>query len=258
MMWECLIICSAMFITSFAVAENRRNVSFDQAKRDMKTFVYYDHPETFYCHVRFDVHNKTELPEDFETPKYKNRAGRMEWEHIVPAENFGRAFKEWREGHPDCVNSKGEPYKGRRCAYKTNIQFRIMQSDMYNLYPSVGSVNAMRSNYNFAELSGDNDLYIEACDFKIQGRKVEPANFSKGEIARTYLYFDNEYPKYSMSKQSKKLMQTWDVLYPVMPWECARAKRIEKIQGNPNKFVKEPCIEKGWYNDTESQKGIEP
>ena len=79
-----------MFITTSAMAENKRNVSFDQAKKDMKTFVYYDHPETFYCHVYFDDHNKVDLPEDFEAPKYKNRAGRMEWEHIVPAENFGR------------------------------------------------------------------------------------------------------------------------------------------------------------------------
>ena len=236
-----------MFITTSAVAENKRNVSFDQAKRDMKSFVYYDHPETFYCHVHFDDHNKVELPEDFETPKYKNRAGRMEWEHIVPAENFGRAFKEWREGHPDCVNSKWEPYKGRRCAYKTNIQFRIMQADMYNLYPSVGAVNAVRSNYNFAELPEDVDFIIDACNFKVLGHKVEPADMSKGEIARTYLYFDSEYPTYNMSKKSRRLMEGWNVLYPVTPWECTRAKRIEEIQGNPNPFVKEPCIEQGLY-----------
>lgn len=254
----CSLILSVMFITFSAMAENTRNVSFDHVKRDLKNFVYYDHPETFYCHIHFDGHNKVELPEDFDAPKYKNRANRMEWEHIVPSENFGRAFKEWREGHPDCVNSKGGSYKGRRCAYKTNIQFRIMQSDMYNLYPSVGSVNAIRSNYNFAELSGENDIYIEPCDFKVQGRKVEPANFSKGEIARTYLYFDSEYPSYNMSKQSKRQMNVWNSEYPVTSWECTRAKRIEKIQGNPNKFVKEPCIEKGWYNDTKSQKGIEP
>jgi len=35
--------------------------------------------------------------------------------------------------------------------------------------------------------------------------------------------------------------------YLVTPWECTRAKRIEEIQGNPNPFVKEPCIEQGLY-----------
>lgn len=69
----------------------------------------------------------------------------------------------------------------------------------------------------------------------------------KGEIARTYLYFDSEYPTYSMSKQSRRMMDAWNVLYPVTPWECTRAKRIEEIQGNPNPFVKEPCIEQGLY-----------
>ena len=121
------------------------------------------------------------------------------------------------------------------------------QADMYNLYPSVGAVNAIRSNYNFAELPEDVDFIIDACNFKVLGHKVEPADMCKGEIARTYLYFDSEYPTYSMSKQSRRMMDAWNVLYPVTPWECTRAKRIEEIQGNPNPFVKEPCIEQGLY-----------
>lgn len=87
--------------------------------------------------------------------------------------------------------------------------------------------------------------------------RIGLADMSKGEIARTYLYFDSEYPTYNMSKQSRRLMDAWNVLYPVTPWECTRAKRIEEIQGNPNPFVKEPCIEQGWYDDTQFQKGIE-
>ena len=82
----------------------------------------------------------------------------------------------------------------------------MMQADMYNLYPSVGAVNAIRSNYNFAELPEDVDFIIDACNFKVLGHKVEPADMSKGEIARTYLYFDSEYQTYNMSKQSRRLM----------------------------------------------------
>jgi deoxyribonuclease I len=33
----------------------------------------------------------------FVTNKYKNRAAKIDWEHVVPAENFGQTFKEWRE-----------------------------------------------------------------------------------------------------------------------------------------------------------------
>ena len=38
-------------------------------------------------------------------------------------------------------------------------------------------------------------------------------------------------------------MDAWDKQYPVERWECARAKRIEAIQGNENPFVKNPCQE---------------
>ena len=32
-------------------------------------------------------------------PKTKSkRVERIEWDHIVPAESFGQAFKEWRDG----------------------------------------------------------------------------------------------------------------------------------------------------------------
>ena len=35
----------------------------------------------------------------------------------------------------------------------------------------------------------------------------------------------------------------------VSKWECARAFRIEKVQGNANTLVKKPCLERGWYQD---------
>ena len=77
------LICSMMFITTSALAGNERIISFNKAKDDLKNLVYYDHHQTFYCHVPFDVHNRTILPADFYITKHKKRAGRMEWEHIV-------------------------------------------------------------------------------------------------------------------------------------------------------------------------------
>ena len=55
----------------------------------------------------------------------------------------------------------------------------MMQADMYNLYPSVGAVNAIRSNYNFAELPEDVDFIIDACNFKVLGHQVEPAHVQR-------------------------------------------------------------------------------
>jgi len=42
-------------------------------------------------------------------------------------------------------------------------------------------------------------------------------------------------------------MGAWDRQYPVDAWECTRAKRIEKLQDNENKFVKQPCVASGLW-----------
>lgn len=45
-----------------------------------------------------------------------------------------------------CIDNRGAPFKGRKCAEKSNITFRLMQSDMYNLFPVIGAVNAEQGN----------------------------------------------------------------------------------------------------------------
>ena len=101
------------------------------------------------------------------------RAQRIEWEHVVPAHAFGQSFKEWREGHPDCVTQSGKAYKGRKCASKVNIEYRRMEADMHNLFPAIGEVNGDRSNYSMAILPGEPRLYGK-CDVEISSRKIEP------------------------------------------------------------------------------------
>ncbi|MFA1563124.1 endonuclease [Aliivibrio fischeri] len=164
----------------------------------------------------------------------KKHAKRVEWEHAVPAENSGRTFSEWREGNKACVTSKGKKFKGRRCTEKTNAEYRLMQSDMYKLYPAIGSVNAMRSHYNFTMfmLPGEKSDF-GSCDMKIDNKKAEPPENARGRIARSYMYMESAYPRYKMS--------AWDKQYPVSSWEYKRAERIEKSQGNVNKIIKERC-----------------
>ena len=90
--------------------------------------------------------------------KNSKRAHRLVWEYIVPTHAFGQSFKEWREGHPDCVDRKGKPFKGNNCARKRNIKFRYMESDLYNLVPAIGEINGLRSNYSFAMIPGEKRL----------------------------------------------------------------------------------------------------
>ena len=36
-------------------------------------------------------------------------------------------------------------------------------------------------------------------------------------------------------------MEAWNRMYKPDEWECLRAKRIERIQGNENHFVTDAC-----------------
>lgn len=226
-------------------AGNTANDSFARAKK-MLSKVYEDHRVTLYCGAEYDAQGNITLPEGFITPKHEKRAAKIEWEHVVPAENFGRAFDEWREGSPECVDNRGKAFKGRKCAEKVNPEYRHMQADMYNLYPAIGAVNAMRSNFNFQMLPGEESSFGR-CEMKIVDRKAEPPARARGQIARSYLYMQDAYPQYRMSRQQEQLMGAWDKMYPVDQWECTRAKRIEAAQGNENRFVKEPCVAGGLW-----------
>ena len=234
------------FLPSTSIASgNTRNQSFNRSKRMLLQHVYFDNRVTVYCSASFDEHGNITLPEGLTISKYQNRAKRIEWEHIVPAENFGRTFREWREGHPVCVDNRGNPFKGRRCAEKASMEYRYMKADMHNLAPAIGAVNAARSNYNFALLP-DAISSFGSCPMKIKGNKVEPPIEARGFIARTYFYMQYVYPRYQMGRPQQKLMEAWNTIYPPDQWECTRAKRITAIQGNSNKITEARCSELGF------------
>ena len=134
----CLIALAALFLSPVQPisAGDSSNDSFSRAKKMLERQVYADHRITLYCGAEYDESKNVSLPRGFETPSHPKRARRVEWEHAVPTENFGRAFKEWRDGDPRCVDNKGNPFRGRKCAEKMNMEYRYVQSDMCNLFPS--------------------------------------------------------------------------------------------------------------------------
>jgi len=53
---------------------------------------------------------------------------------------------------------------------------------------------------------------------------------------------DSVYPgRGIISKKNRKLFDVWNRSDPVDEWECVRAKRIERIQGNRNEIVLGRC-----------------
>tara|TARA_R110001583_G_scaffold94384_8_gene237902 strand:- start:5779 stop:6519 length:741 start_codon:yes stop_codon:yes gene_type:complete len=231
---------SLIFLSISSFAANQSIQSFSKAKRLLEREIYSNHRETLYCAAKFNSDKQVIFPDGFHTTKYIKRSKKIEWEHVVPAENFGRTFIEWRDGDNKCISRKGKSYKGRRCAEKVNSEYRYMQADMFNLYPVIGAVNALRSNYNFTMLPDvKNDF--GSCAMKIDSRKAEPPVAARGRISRTYLYMDATYKRYNMSRQQKQLMTAWDKMQPVDKWECTRAKKIRTLQQNENIVVKSRC-----------------
>jgi deoxyribonuclease-1 len=230
----------AILSTAPTLAANQEIQSFSKAKKILEKKVYNDHRVTLYCGATFNSKKQVTPPKGFTTTKYVKRSKKIEWEHAVPAENFGRTFGEWRNGHKQCINNKGKAFKGRKCAEKVNIEYRHMQSDMFNLYPAIGAVNALRSNYNFTMLP-DVKSDFGSCAMKIDNRKAEPPEAARGQIARAYLYMSDVYKRYSMSKPQRQLMNAWDKMYPVNAWECVRAKKITSLQKSNNNVVKSRC-----------------
>ena len=250
------IVC---LIVNQSVAQNRRIDSLSDAKHILQDLIYTDYFETIYCGATY--HPKTKkiiaYPDVFNETVIANRSERIEYEHIVPVENFGRTFKEWRKGDKRCV-SKGIHYKGRKCANKVNKKFRLMQADMYNLYPSVGSVNAIRMNKPFIRLPQNIEpVFGTSCLFKVADNSVEPPDRAKGIVARTYLYFSEVYPKrFQLNTQQLHQMIDWHIQYPVTEWECTRTARIEAIQKSENLITKEACQKAGLWVNTDFNKNL--
>jgi deoxyribonuclease I len=161
-------------------AQNATIESFNKAKRLMEQ-VFAGHETTFYCGCTYTGNEVDVASCGYQAKNDPNRAKRLEWEHVVPAHAFGQSFREWREGHPECVDSKGRPFNGRNCARKMVKLFRYMEADLYNLQPAIGEVNGLRNNYSMEMIPGEQRDF-GACDIEIENRKVEP----RPEIRRGY------------------------------------------------------------------------
>tara|TARA_B100001059_G_C17815171_1_gene574739 strand:+ start:1482 stop:2180 length:699 start_codon:yes stop_codon:yes gene_type:complete len=212
---------------SETASSSQKTISFSKAKRLLAN-MYQDNQTTFYCGCDYFRQGKKLIPDlpscGYQVRKQLKRASRIEWEHVMPAWNFGHQMQCWQNG-------------GRK-ACKKDKNFKKMEGDMHNLVPSIGEVNGDRSNYRFSDWNGT-ALQYGQCDIVVdfKGRKVQPPLHSKGQIARTYLYMSDQY-SIKLSKQDKKLFNAWNKQYPSTYWECEKNQRVNALQGNLNPFIK--------------------
>jgi deoxyribonuclease-1 len=223
------------------------NESFSKSKQELRK-IYKENQNTLYCNCKYNYKDKDNMidrtscgyvPRNEFTKKGKVniRARRIEWEHVIPAENFGRQFSCWRDGDTNCIDSKGKAYKGRKCCEKVSQEYRIMQADMHNLFPAIGELNADRSNFRF-DFDIASPTQYGMCQFEVdfKNKRVKVREEIRGIIARDYLYFHKQYTM-KISKQELQKYEAWNKLYPPNEWERKRNLKIAKIQGNSNPFI---------------------
>ncbi|GAP77002.1 endonuclease I precursor [Pseudoalteromonas sp. SW0106-04] len=238
--------------------------SFSNAKSKAERDVYFDQDTTFYCECNFVFDDTQDLDGDGNTHetmiepsscgyeprrpitnsgKPNARVSRIEWEHIMPAHIIGGELDEWknRKNFPECQENDGSYLSGRECAYELVPLFRRAHDDLVNLVPAVGELNADRSNYQFAVITGENRLYGQ-CDFEVDFDKdtAEPSHGVRGDIARTYLYMVQRYGA-NIDSSTLELMKQWNTDDPVSSWECLRNGRIKDSQGYGNPIVTDSC-----------------
>lgn len=208
--------------------------SFSKAKSILEKNVYTNElSKTFYCSCDFKGKNVDLKSCGYNNIKEKmlSRAKKIEWEHIVPAENFGKSFSEWKEWHADCVDSKGEIFNGRKCAEKINQNFRIMQADIYNLVPAIGEVNGLRSNYDMSvKMNAESYNFCKGVELYPEYNLFSPSDDKKGDIARIYLYMLSAYPQHiSYTQKYKDMLEKWNVEDPISTEECAVYQKKKEI-----------------------------
>lgn len=230
--WVCLLCCLAFGHVSAVKAAAPDD--FAEAKR-MASKVFSQVDTDFYCGCPIRWQAGKGIPQlkecGYSIRKNGPRAQRIEWEHVMPAQQFGSGSTCWQTGGRDLCSQK-------------DSAFRQMEADLYNLRPVIGEVNGDRAHFRFAELA-DKPAQYGACPFQVdfQRQLAEPAQSVRGDIARIYFYMADRY-QVTLSKREEKLFMRWHQQDPVDDAEQMLTQRIAQAMGWPNPFV---SGEKIWF-----------
>ncbi len=196
--------------------------------------VYAGIDRTFYCGCRYASHGDSDGSGDiadttecgYAGPEtHEHRAGRVEWEHIVPASLMpARQLACWA----------GQGGSRQRCE-DTDPRAQAMLFDLHNVAPSIGQVNALRSNDRYAELPDETSDFGE-CPIEDASGLFEPPDCKKGDVARVWLYmrlmYGVEVPPHELA-----MFMRWAAEDPVSHWESERERRVADHSRIVNPFV---------------------
>jgi deoxyribonuclease-1 len=219
----------ALFLPFLAFSKGINN--FSQAKAEAVKI--NQGAPTFYCGCNISWQGKKGTPDlpscGYQARKNQSRADRIEWEHVMPAWQFGHLRQCWQDG-------------GRKSCAK-DAGYRQIETDLHNLQPAIGEVNGDRNNFMYGQWNGGEGQYGR-CEMKVdfKAKAAEPPARARGAIARTYFYMRDRY-QLNLSRQQTQLFTAWNKQYPVTSWECLRDNRIAQVQGNHNPYVQQACMQ---------------
>lgn len=121
----------------------------------------------------------------------------------------------------------------------------MQKGDLHHLFPTNSRANSIRSSYNFADVDGGE---ISGCRASAIGNSVdrgshrqyfEPADETKGNVARAVFYFSVRY-QLPIPETEERALRRWHNQDPVDAEEQSRNDGIYDIQKNRNPFIDYP------------------
>jgi len=242
-----LSLFSVCLITSFVIAQEPPE-TFQAAKKFLADLhEEIDCQYTIYCGCPYSRTTASggkvdREPCGIETRKNETRSKRIEWEHVVPASWFGQTRACWilkEQAYPEECEGKS----GRKCCEAVNEEFDLAHNDPNNLFPSVGEINADRSNHPYGKDTSEPREYGK-CDAEMHelpdgGKFFEPAEGKvRGTVARAMLYMAQVYGV-NVELPMAEIWE-WHMSNPPEAWEIKRAKLIAERTGLHNEWILGP------------------
>ncbi|WP_337842077.1 endonuclease [Rheinheimera sp.] len=218
-------ICVVLGLSSLGLVA--APASFESAKK-VAGRMYSSEKQEFYCGCTIRWQGGKGIPDlnscGYKVRKNGPRASRIEWEHVMPAQQFGSPLPCWQQG-------------GRKACAANDELFQRMEADLFNLKPAIGEVNGDRAHYRFGLLPSSLSAYGQ-CPVKIdfQARLVEPRPEIRGDIARIYFYMADKYG-IRLARAQQQLFMAWHQQDPVDSAEQQMQQRLAQHMGHANEFV---------------------
>ena len=225
-----LIIMLLFSSSTLQVMAKESVFSFSTAKKKMYKTVYQNQGDTFYCGCDWSK-KKVDLQscglQSYFPKKQRKRSLRTEAEHIIPASWLLKVNGKFRK----CVtDAKAKGKSPRKYCQKYDKSYKQAHSDLVNLVPAVGQINADRSNKPFLDVVKNKSKSYGKCNIEISSRGIVPPKDKRGDIARIAEHMSNKYGV-TYAKRQQALFDRWAKLDPVSQEEIQRNKKIIKIQG---------------------------